>query len=168
MVLIIGAVVVGSMSCSSYVAPTLPARKPVVPVSGEVRVDGKAVEGVVVTLHPKGHNDGLYQYPSAVTDAEGQFELGTYEEEDGAPAGEYVAIFVWPLPEEEQIIEFDKLKRLYCDPKKSPFRVTVAEEPLVLRPFDLKLQGLEGKPLSQDEITELEIRKEQRAAAAAK
>jgi hypothetical protein len=149
-------------SCSSYIAPELPPKRPVVPVSGVVRVDGAPVEGVVVTLRPVGADDGLYQYPTALTDAEGLFVLGTYAEGDGAPAGEYVAIFEWPLPEQEQVTEVDRLKRLYSDPKKSTFKVTVEEEALVLEAFELKVQAAAGAPLSKQELKDLKIMNKQR------
>jgi hypothetical protein len=162
-VAVAGVAAVSVASCSQYIAPELPPKRAVVPVSGAVHVDGAPVEGVVVTLRPAAADDGLYQYPTALTDAEGLFVLGTYAEGDGAPAGEYVAVFEWPLPEEEQVTEVDRLKRLYSDPKKSKFKVTVEEEALVLEVFELKVQGSEGAPLSRQDLKDLKIRYRQRA-----
>lgn len=163
-----GALTLAFASCSGNFGAKLPPKKPVLPVSGQVLVDGKPAQGIVITLRPTGANEGFYKYPTAVTDAEGHFKLGTYAKQDGAPAGSYAAVFVWPIPIDQQTTDDDKLMRLYAEPKNSKFPVTVADKPLTLDPFDLKLDGLEGIPMTKDEIKDLEINKKQHAGTKGK
>ena len=66
----------------------------------------------------------------------------------------------YPLVE-EQITEVDELKRLYNDPAKSTLKLTVTKKALILDPFDLKSEGLEGTPLTDDELSELDFRRKQ-------
>ena len=153
----IGALLLGLTSCGSQVGPKLPPKLPCIEVAGQVRVDGVPAEGVQVVLHPVDEDHGLYQFPMGVTDAEGEFKLGTYVSEDGAPAGNYVAVFIWPIPIDEQVDDDDRLKRLYSDPRKSKFKVTIDDTRFMLDPFDLKLKGLQGIRLSNSELKKLKF-----------
>ena len=57
-------------------------------------VEGKPAEGVQVFFHPLDASQrGI---PRGVTDAEGRFQLRTYHDGDGAPAGEYTVTVYWP------------------------------------------------------------------------
>lgn len=55
---------------------------------------GKPVRQATVELVPAQPGPS----PRGKTDAEGQFVLGTYESEDGSPAGDYRALVVQVLP----------------------------------------------------------------------
>ncbi len=57
-------------------------------VSGTVTYNGQPVEGASVQFVKVGSS----RSSRATTDAEGHYKLGTYEDGDGAPAGEYVVI----------------------------------------------------------------------------
>ena len=57
-------------------------------VSGTVTYNGQPVEGASVQFVKVGGS----RSSRATTDAEGRYKLGTYEDGDGAPAGEYVVI----------------------------------------------------------------------------
>ena len=124
-------------------------------------MDGKPAEGVEVILHPTEEKHGLYQFPHGVTNAEGEFKLGTYVMDDGAPTGNYVAVFTWPIPINEQVDDDDHFKRLYVDPRKSTFKVAIEGTQLKLDPFDLKLKGLKGIPLTKSELKKLKIQQKQ-------
>src|SRR5690349_11559756 len=67
------------------------------PATGKVLVDGKGEAGIQVRLHPV---DRLHDVdalaPAGVTDADGAYRLGAYEEADGAPPGRYKATLFWP------------------------------------------------------------------------
>ena len=83
-------------SCRSGVAANL--RKPVFPVSGELYYEGQPAKHVMVILQPAEEAvraevwpEG---FPKATVQADGSFRIGTYEKEDGAPAGEYVILVV--------------------------------------------------------------------------
>ncbi len=61
-----------------------------VPVTGEVLLDGKPVEGAAVLFTP----DAGGRPADGVTDKEGKFSLQTYEPGDGAPLGKYKVAIV--------------------------------------------------------------------------
>jgi hypothetical protein len=99
-----------------------------------------------------------------MTNAEGEFKLGTYGKEDGAPTGDYVAVFIWPIPIDEQVDDDDRLKRLYRNPRQSTFKVTIDVTETMLDPFDLKFKGLEGIPLTKAELREIKLQLKQQKA----
>ncbi|QDT83096.1 hypothetical protein MalM14_07270 [Gimesia chilikensis] len=85
-------------------------QKPVVPVTGFVRVDGDLVtEGyIVLTPIPGSDANPLNSGKSAsgTISSDGTFEMTTYETGDGAIIGKHVAHFFRPDPEDdEQIVE---------------------------------------------------------------
>lgn len=61
-----------------------------VEVTGTITLDGKPLEGAVVSFQPVSQESGGFARPSsAITDAEGKFSPGTFEANDGLPAGKY-------------------------------------------------------------------------------
>ena len=64
------------------------ARLPVHPVEGAVTRNGKPLANALVALHPKG-GDPRAITARGQTDAEGKFVVTTYDQNDGAPEGEY-------------------------------------------------------------------------------
>lgn len=100
------------------------------PVTGEVYVDGKPAARLSVTLHDvEGFDEEAPAIPQAVTKQDGSFAISTFEAEDGAPAGEYAATFVWGRPQGLGIdTSVDKLQGKYSDPETSQFKVTVTED----------------------------------------
>jgi hypothetical protein len=112
------------------------------PVSGQVLVKGKPAEGAFVVFHPKGGSDKdkAVPRPYATTNADGQFQMTTYEEEDGAPAGSYRVSIVWrPVPKSRLEAEGpDRLHGKYSNPASSGLDVEVSKDPsTVLKPFQL-------------------------------
>lgn len=99
------------------------------PVTGQVYVDGQPALRLSVTLHDvKGFDPQVPAIPKAVTKEDGTFAVSTFEAGDGAPAGEYVATFVWGELRGMSIdTDIDKLEGKYSDPQKSEFKVTVTE-----------------------------------------
>ena len=99
------------------------------PVKGEVFVDGEPAALLSVTLNDvKGFDEQAPAIPQAVTKQDGTFAISTFEADDGAPAGEYKATFVWGSPQGLSIdTSVDKLKGKYSDPEKSEYKVTVVE-----------------------------------------
>ena len=113
------------------------------PVTGEVYVDGQPAARLSVTLHDvKGFDEQAPAIPQAVTKQDGTFAISTFEAEDGAPAGEYTATFVWGEPKGLGIdTSVDKLNGKYSDPNRSQFKVTVTEgEPTDMGRIDLSTQ----------------------------
>lgn len=123
------------------------ARDPVTRVSGTILIDGKPEQMVAVQLARLGEPDSKagtskVLTPSAFTNAEGKFSIGTYEggsNGDGAPKGEYALTIQWgELNLIGGLYSGDKFKGKYADPAKSEFKVTVAEKPVDLGELELK------------------------------
>ena len=107
-----------------------PNEKQVFKIKGNVTVDGKPETDIQIALHDKSGPDNKQPtYPQGFTDAEGKIRISTYEEGDGAPAGDYNVTFAW---QEFNLMSRsfggpDKLNKKYSDPKKTPFSVTLGE-----------------------------------------
>ncbi len=115
-------------------------RLPVYPVTGKVLVDGKPAKGAFVYFWPKEIGPDLDAYcPYGQADDQGEFRLSTYDESDGAPAGEYKVTFEWP--ERYSPIsgrwEGDKLNGRFNDANSSKQRATVEAKATVIAPFEL-------------------------------
>ncbi len=112
-----------------------PARIPVFPVSGQVRVEGDSASGAVVVFH----SVSKATPPAIATaDREGRFKLTTYDTGDGAPAGEYaVTVSLRKLISKEgsSIAGPNVLPEKFASPTTTPFKVTVAATPNELKPF---------------------------------
>ena len=68
------------------------------PVAGTINIDGAPAEpGVLVLLHPQFTEQDKYPiHPRGATTEAGAFKITTYNADDGAPEGEYVATVEWP------------------------------------------------------------------------
>jgi hypothetical protein len=100
---------------------------------------GKPVVGAAIVFHPVENPGDSRHKPAGVTDAQGNFSLTTYLENDGAPAGEYAVTMEWrPVPKTPLEPEKpDRLRGKFRDPKTSPFKATVKEGTNELPPFKL-------------------------------
>ncbi len=121
-----------------------PNEKRCIPVTGEVYVDGQPAAGVLVACHPAGGIDvNQPTVTQGITNAQGRFELTTYEAGDGAPLGEYRLTFTW---QDFKVLSAsfsgpDKLKGRYDDAEKSDIRLTVVEgKPMDLGRIELATQ----------------------------
>ncbi len=70
-----------------------PERLAVQPVTGQVTFQGKPAAGAFVVFHSKTDKD-KFPPPTAEVDKQGNFKLGTYTRDDGAPVGEYAVTVV--------------------------------------------------------------------------
>lgn len=101
-------------------------RETLYPAKGQVVFDGEAAPGAVVQLHPFERTVPLH--PRAVVGGNGSFQLGTYAEGDGAPAGEYRVTIVWtPVTEigGEAYSSPNVLPSRYSNPATSPLTIKV-------------------------------------------
>jgi hypothetical protein len=111
-------------------------RKPVYPVRGQVFVGGQPAAQAFVVLHPTDDDGPQATRPYGHAGADGSFTLTTYDQGDGAPAGEYVVTIVWLAPTGGEDPP-DRLKGQYRDPKTSKLRASVQKGPTELAPFQL-------------------------------
>ena len=138
-------------SCGRKAAGPKIAKAPVVKVSGEVTVDGKAEAGIRVRCIPQGqfaYSKELAETVNtfrAITDENGKFSMQTYEAGDGLPPGEYGITFIWPAADEgmrkrdtKQLRAADRLGQKYDVVRETSLRFKVTEgEPLELELFKL-------------------------------
>jgi hypothetical protein len=70
---------------------------PLYPVSGTVKVQGEPASGAFVVFHPKNlPSQGAEPIrPSAHVKTDGSFQLTSFDNGDGAPAGSYVVTVQW-------------------------------------------------------------------------
>ncbi len=126
-----------ALGCSS----SGPAKKVCYPVKGELTVAGKPAEGATIILQPREADptDWSAGFPRATVGADGKFQVSTYGENDGAPAGEYVILVTWeaPNPANEEASGPDRLGGRYIDPAKSKLTAKVEPRPTELPPIKL-------------------------------
>ena len=127
--------------CGSGCSDTDEIRLPVFPVKGQISFNGKPAAGAFVVLHPKGNADPRLVPPRAIVDADGSFELSTYESQDGAAAGEYSLTVEWrKLVKEGGDFKAgpNVLPARYSKPATSKLEVRVAEGFNQLEPIQLR------------------------------
>lgn len=105
-------------------------RVPIYPVHGSVTVNGQPAANAMVVFHSQ--NPAVRLNPHGRAQADGSFQVSTYELNDGAPAGEYIVTVVWcdpppPGSSSDAPEGPDKLKGRYVNPRNSKLRVTVQE-----------------------------------------
>ena len=103
------------------------------PVRGQVFVArDEPAAGALVVFHPVAADHETRLKPLAYVDEQGNFELTTYDQGDGAPSGEYVITVEWrerpatPFSPDKE--GKDRFRGKYADPKSSEFRFTVDEK----------------------------------------
>lgn len=122
----------------------------VYPVKGKILVNGQPAEDCHIVLNHT-YEDKNPVAPQARTDAKGEFQLTTYQANDGAPDGEYIATITWRERSGITKQEFegpDRLGGAYAKAEKNKglpgFVIKVENKALELPPFDLK-QSAEAK-----------------------
>ena len=132
--------VVFAMLCCASCGDAKP-RKQTVPVEGKVlwKNDKTPAAGAVVVFRPVG-DDKLENWPDgfprASVGGDGSFELSTYGDGDGAPAGDYAVLITWPRaaaspqqdadPESERGDNADRFEGAYSDPARPRWTKQVA------------------------------------------
>jgi hypothetical protein len=112
-----------------------PDHPPVYPVRGELLVNGKPAVGAVVSFHPVGNVAPDAVKPQATVEADGTFRPNSFDQRDGAPAGEYALTVYWPGGKGP--IGPDRFKGRYNDPARPVLKVTVKAGENVLEPIRL-------------------------------
>jgi hypothetical protein len=113
----------------------------VYPASGVVKFQGQPVAGAVVTLIPEDREFPNTVRPTAVTDEDGAFEIGTYSTADGAPAGKYkVLVLHYPVigSEDNPSAGPNDLPPQYAKAETTTLNVTIEEEETEIPPLELQ------------------------------
>lgn len=126
------------------------------PVTGRLTVNGVPAAGAIVRLYPETPQAGAKHplLPSGRVDQQGTYQLTTYENDDGAPVGDYTVAIEWPDPDWRPPgggippPPPDRLQARFSDPEQSAIEVSVTEgenrlEPIVLEDVEI----LEGSSL---------------------
>jgi hypothetical protein len=123
-------VAVASTSCSQD------KRVPVFPVTGQVSFAGKPTPRALLVFHPVIESS---LRPLGTVDEDGTFTLTTYEQGDGAPAGDYTVTVEWrrlaTINDDQR--PPNKLPARYSNPKSSGITARVSEGDNVLPPMQL-------------------------------
>jgi hypothetical protein len=114
-------------------------RHAVYPVEGEVIWKEKPLAGAHLEFYPLGWS--LYSFthtPMAVTGKDGRYRVGTYDKEDGAPAGKYAITITCLDPKVIGMYSTSNiLPKQYGDPKTSGLEVEIVEGTNALPPLRL-------------------------------
>jgi hypothetical protein len=113
-------------------------RVPVYPVSGKITYKGQPPVGAQVFLHPVNESDLTGVVPAGRVKQDGSFTITTYDSDDGAPQGDYVALIQWYKLSPEGAPGPNVIPGVYSNAKKSPARVSVASGPVVIPPITIK------------------------------
>lgn len=125
-------------------------RLKVVPIEGEVSLDGEVPHEAMVNLHPVTPHvmprEGQVIASLGQVDEAGKFTISTYILDDGAPPGDYKITVTWN--EATGVMKNawdgpDRLKGKYADVEKTEFQVTVPEEHdgvFVIPPLELTMK----------------------------
>jgi hypothetical protein len=122
-------------------ADQLPARHP---VNGQVLQAHKPLAEAMVVLHPKEGSFAAAQKPIAYTDAAGRFNMTTFQQGDGAPAGQYWITVELRAPRQagEEVVRDGRnmLPPRYAMPNTSGLQVDVKVGANEIPPIDLPLK----------------------------
>jgi hypothetical protein len=128
-------------------------REAVAKFSGKVLIDGKPpgdirpAATVIILYDPKKPPTSLRLPMYAVCKSpDGSFEFTTYNKGDGVPPGSYIVLFAQldqSLMMNRGFYPPDRLKNLYNDPDKSPFKIEVTAPGKSDWLFELEVAGKE-------------------------
>lgn len=119
------------------------AKKPwefVHPVQGQVIYKGKPLADANITLIPVDQEIPGTVRPTARTDSDGAFVVGTYSQADGAPAGEYkVLVLHFPVIVTANSANSgpNSLPAKYARPETTDLKVTIEEGENSLDPIEI-------------------------------
>jgi hypothetical protein len=111
--------------------------KPTYAVKGKVLVNGQPAANAMVVLMPQQADDDTPR-PRGLTDAQGQFQLSTYKQNDGAPVGKYDVTVEWfNAAQDPRELGPDALKGKYAKAETSGLKAEVKAQSQELPPLEL-------------------------------
>lgn len=120
-----------------------PPKVAVFPVTGKLKLTGGEVPaGARVILHAVTRSEALPAglSPSATVEKDGSFKVGTYDQADGAPPGEYKVTVEWfklVTTPEESYNGPNVLPKEYASSESTPLKATVQSGPTELQPIEI-------------------------------
>ena len=124
--------------------PGIKGKLPLFPVAGKLIMDGQPMAGATLLFHPT--NDfptgSASQRPRAIVGEDGTFQVSTYANDDGAPAGEYRVTVSWKADtdgttsEQQQDLP-EMAPRTVQNPRQSHLRVKIKQGENKLPTWDL-------------------------------
>jgi len=114
-------------------------RPPLYPVTGILTINDQPADGAIIVLHPADGKDfdTRQTRPRATVYPDGTFYVTTYQDADGAPAGDYHLAILW-FDDPESSSTWDQLSGQFADPTKSQLKLSVQEGDNQIPPFELK------------------------------
>lgn len=111
----------------------------VIPVTGQLSVQGTPAHGAYLTFHPRG-DVGMSKgnVPFARVLPDGTFQVTTYDTNDGIPQGRYAVTLYWPLDPDARGPSPDRFQGRFSRPEAPAFEAVVDETTTQLGPWDIK------------------------------
>ena len=106
-------------------------------VTGKVTKKGVGLPNATVIFHAKNPPAGFIK-PRAISDANGEFTLTTYESGDGAPIGDYEVTLEQWLYNNPEVGATNRLPSKFGSPATSGIQVKVAANVNALSPFEVR------------------------------
>ena len=144
-------VLLGLLVCGGCGEEVPEGRLSVHPAGGKVSVKSQPAAGVFLVLHPAPGSPAARAdvLPSATTEADGSFQLSTYDQNDGAPVGEYVVTLQWRQSDSQSDDQrramalmgqkpADRFRGKYNNPSTSPWRISITEGENVLDAIEIE------------------------------
>jgi hypothetical protein len=120
------------------------------PATGKVIVDGAGAKGIRIRLHPVGAQAPAAELsPTAFTDENGDFRIGTFDSNDGAPEGTYKLTLFWPDPPEGESRPVDLFGGKYARPESSTHQVEIKAGENALGNVEVTKSGIPKSPQSK-------------------
>ena len=118
------------------------------PAHGRITINGEPPAGAVVELRSTGEQpDVRNSRPWGIVQQDGTYTLSTYEQGDGAPAGDYKVVVRWP-PDVSQPSLADRLSGAYASSEKSQWSVSITEGENQLPPIEIEGANVRSKELA--------------------
>ena len=115
--------------------PTGATRIPTFPVQGRLLIDGAPAAGAMVKFYSQQQSGRI---ATAIVREDGTFSASFYDNEDGAPAGEYKLLVVWMQTPPQGGLAQDCLGGRFLDPSKPVATITAMEGENRLDTIELK------------------------------
>lgn len=124
---------------ASGCGPAGEARPDLMPVTGQLSINGKPASGAMLVFHPssKVDFDARGTRPRATVEQDGHFQVTTYQSGDGIPVGDYDLSVLW-FDNPDGSNPHDKLGGQYAVPERSNLHVTISDGTSELAPLEIK------------------------------